>query len=176
MLDDAAHLIQEHSEDLRQLHGEWTEKYGLPKCSLSECTKTARHYERGRGGQKEQSEEDGDELYSFWQSIYDRNHHFVAHLYDVGLRVAAEECLEEKLGDDEQETDLLGCSVDKLFAAERQQIALRRKESRTRTNRFEKQNNKFMLDTVSEEKGASPDETESMFCSEHSAFLSVKSC
>ena len=143
MLDDAAHLIQEHSEDLRQLHGEWTEKYCLPKCSLSECTKTARH--------------------------------FVAHLYDVGLRVAAEECLEEKLGDDAQETDLLGCSVDKLFAAERQQIALRRKESRTRTNRFEKQNNKFMLDTVSEEKGASPDETESMFCSEHSAFLSVKS-
>ncbi len=99
VLDDAAHFIKEHEDDIGRVHGEWTERYGLPKCSVSDCAQTERHYGRGRRDRKRESVgEEEDALYAFYESLYDRIHHYIFHLFDVGLRVEASSLLQDEAG------------------------------------------------------------------------------
>ena len=94
VLEDAIHLVQVHSNDIKRINEEWIEKYGLPKCTLSECTKTGRHYRRGTRDtltlQQSVSDHEDDALYEFYESIFDRAHNFVFHLFELGLRVDTE--------------------------------------------------------------------------------------
>ena len=102
VLDDTAHFIKEHEGDLQQVWKEWTERYGFAKCSVSKCAKTARHYGRGRrNGKNEKESENEDGTYTFYQSIFDRFHNYLAHLYQIGLRVDTKSLV--KNGDDEKE-------------------------------------------------------------------------
>ena len=91
VVDDTTRLIQEHSDDVQQLYSEWTQKYGASKCTVSDCAKSTRHYGRGRRerlkSKGKTNEDDDDGFYPFYESIYDRVHNFVFHLYDIGLRV-----------------------------------------------------------------------------------------
>ena len=99
VLDDTAHFIKEHEDDLERVRKEWTERYGLPKCSVSECAQTERHYGRGREDRKRESVgEEEDALYAFYESLYDRIHHYIFHLFDVGLRVEASSLLQDEAG------------------------------------------------------------------------------
>jgi hypothetical protein len=56
-------------------------------------------------------------------------------------------------GGDEKEGDLEGVTVDKVFAAERDQIKLRRQQCSADLERFKDSNNKFTLQTTSENQG-----------------------
>ena len=71
VLDDTAHFIKVHENNIEKVHTEWTEHYGLPKCSVSECPHTARHYGRERREKKFEGERQ-DELYAFYESLFDR--------------------------------------------------------------------------------------------------------
>ena len=155
IVDDTAHLIQNHSDDLQRIDREWTEKYGFPSCTVSECARSSRHYGRGRrerttGISKDQQEDDA--LYSFYESIYDRLHNFVAHLYDIGLRVDESKLLEDVQGDG-KEDDLEGLSVDKLFEAERDRIRMKREQCNLELDRLEDAVNKFTIQTAEAKKG-----------------------
>lgn len=86
LLDDVAHLVKEHDGDILEIQREWTEQYGLAKCAVSECAKTQRHYGRNRVGDSGNANSD-DAVYSFYRGIFDQIHHFIFHLFDVGLRV-----------------------------------------------------------------------------------------
>ena len=155
IVEDTAHLVQEHSDDLQRIHREWTEKYGFPKCTVSECAKSTRHYGRGRGENSKENmkgQQEDDALYSFYQSIYDRVHNFVAHLYDIGLRVDESKLL-ENVGGDEKEKDSAELSVDKLFAAERDQIRLQREQGNLHSDRMEDAVNKFTIQIAQAIKG-----------------------
>ena len=44
VLDDTAHFIKEHCNDLKRIWKEWNEKYGVKKCSVWDCTKMKRQY------------------------------------------------------------------------------------------------------------------------------------
>ena len=55
------------------------------------------------------NDEDDDGFYPFYGSIYDRVHNFVAHLYDIGLRVN-ERKLVEAVGAYRKDGDLEGLS------------------------------------------------------------------
>jgi len=153
-LDDAAHLIKEHSNDIGRVHEEWTERYGLPKCTVSDCAKTARHY--GRGNRKrERTGGSGNEeaLYEFYESLYDRVHNFVAHLYDLGMRVDASSLTQSEGGGDEKEAESEGVAVDQWFAAERDHIKKRKKELNLDSERMDPENTKFTIQTVAEQQG-----------------------
>ena len=171
LIDDTAHLIQRHSNDIKQVHEEWTAKYGLPKCTVSQCTKSARHYERERLKSSSnsnpkpipmQNSNENDAIYDFYESIFDRIHNFVAHLYELGLRVDAsslnlsQESNDEKL---EKVVDSKGVSMDKVFAAERQHIKSLRKALGNAVNgfnpsfeRMKNENNKFMIQISAQKK------------------------
>ena len=154
VLDDTAHFIKEHGDDIERVHGEWTELYGLPKCTVSECAQTERHYGRGRRDRKRESVgEEEDALYAFYESLYDRVHHFIFHLFEVGLRVDASSLSVGGGGGDEKEPESEGVAVDKLFAAERDRIRSRRKECKVDLDRLDDANNKFTIQSAKGTEG-----------------------
>ena len=155
VVDDTTHLVQTHSEDVQHINSEWTEKYGFPKCTVSERTKSTRHYGRGRRETvkgNEQDDNDDDALYSFYESIYDRVHNFVAHLYDVGLRVDKEALLKKVNGG--QKEDVSGnLLVDKYFEAERDHVRLMRVQCNLDLDRLEDAINKYTIQSAELKKG-----------------------
>ena len=153
ILDDTEHLVNVHSDDVQQIKREWTEHFGFAKCAVSQCVKTSRHY--GRGRREMNNEVNGDDevakdpLYEFYRSLYDRVHHFVWHLYDIGLRVDINSLGLNGGGSDEKEAGTEGVTVDKAFAAERDCVRSRREECQLATDRFEEAHGKFSIETVS---------------------------
>lgn len=148
-LDDTVHFIKEHEGDIKRIHREWVQNYSVPNCTVSDCVKTARHYTRSRRADEKKekgNDEEADALYNFYESLYDRLHHFVAHLYDIGLRVDTESLMKDVV-DDEKEDALNGVTVDKLFAATRDVIQSKRDQSEMDFERLDDQNNKFLIQT-----------------------------
>ena len=154
VVEDTAHLVQKHDGDIEQIQREWTERYGLPKCSISECTKTARHYSRDRRERKkERNNGEEDALYAFHQSLLDRVHFFLFHLFDIGMRVETRSMAQGVEDEEEKEVKLEGVAVDKSFAAERDGIRRQREHCPLDLDRFKGTNNKFTIQMLSEKKG-----------------------
>ena len=149
VLDDTAHFIKGHEADLQRVWSEWTELYGFAKCTASKCVKSARHYGRGKRNRQKEKMSDNDEnaLFTFYQSIFDRFHNYLAHLYQIGLRVDTE-TLFKKGNDEKEDGDLKGMTVDTVFAAERDHIKSTKKESELDFDRFDGENNKFTIQTI----------------------------
>ena len=152
VLDDTAHFIEEHAGDLQQVWKEWTEQYGFAKCTVSECVKSARHYGRGRRtARKGKGNGNGkreDALYEFYESIFDRFHNYLAHLYQIGLRVDMESLVKNE--EEKDDDNIGGMTVDSTFAAERDHIKSMRKECQMDLDRLDNENNKYTIQ--SEEK------------------------
>ena len=146
LLDDTIHFVQQHDHDIERVRREWTEIYGLPKCSVSECVQTVRHYERGRRERnREWNINEEDAVYNFYEKEMDRVHFYIFHLFDVGMRVNTKSLILSEDEDDEKKLDSVGVSVDKLFAAERDQIKMRRAACKVDCDRFDKEHNKFTI-------------------------------
>ena len=154
VVEDTIHLVQKHDGDIKRIQREWTERYGVPKCNVAECTKTARHYSRGRREIKKEESNGGDDaLYTFHQSLHDRVHHFLFHLYDIGMRVDMSSMAEVAEDEEEKETNSKGVTVDKSFATERDQIKQQKEDSKLDMDRFDGSNNKYSIQMASEKKG-----------------------
>ena len=113
-----------------------------------------RHYGRGREDRKRESVgEEEDALYAFYESLYDRIHHYIFHLFEVGLRVEASSLTQSEGGGDEKEAESEGVAVDQWFAAERDHIKKRKKELNLDSERMDPENTKFTIQTVAEQQG-----------------------
>ena len=139
ILDDKAHLVKYHGNDLQKLYKEWTEKYGFSKCDVTKCAITSRHYRRES---QEESDEKDSEQYLFFQEQYDSLHNYVVHLYDIGLRTDTEP-VEREMSDDAKGDDLEMVTKDKAFKLDREKI----KSAREKLNvpRNEDENNKYNI-------------------------------
>ena len=155
MLDDTIHVVNKHSDDVQQVQTEWTEHFGFPKCTVSNCVKTTRHYGRGRREMRNDMNGDDqlDPLYEFYRSLYDRAHHFVFHLYDIGLRVDINSLGLNGGGSDEKEAGTEGVTVDQAFAAERDYIRFRREECQLDFDRFQEAMSKYTIQSMAGNKG-----------------------
>ena len=155
LLEDSIHFVKEHERDIQQVHTEWTEMYGLPKCSVSKCVHITRHYTRGRrSGSDQDLTRVDDAIYTLYQTAYDRLHHFLFHLFDVGIRVDTQSIARRIQVEEQKEMDFEGVAVDKWFAAERDLIKLQREECKLQIEQYEDPNNKFTIQTVSEKGGS----------------------
>ena len=94
-----------------------------------------------------------DAVYSFYESLYDRIHFFIFHLFDIGMRVDAASLTVAEGGDDEKQTDSTGKEVDELFAAERDRITSRREECTVDLDRLNDAINKFSIQTTDAKQG-----------------------
>ncbi len=148
VLDDTAHFIKEHSADIEVVRSEWTLLFGFPRCSVSECAKTRRHRGRRRRTEPE-TVGDVDAVYLFYESLYDRVHNFVAHLFEVGLRVDTAALMETVK--EEKEDDAAGLTVDKLLAAERDLIASKKAKSGLQFD--DDEGTKYTIQSAAEQEG-----------------------
>ena len=154
VLDDTAHLVNVHSDNIKLIQSEWIKNFGFPPCSVSNCVKTTRHYSRGRREKINEmiGDQKVDPIYDFYRSLYDRVHHFVWHLYDIGLRVDADKLRLKATGDDEKETEIKGVTVDQRFAAERDHVRSRREQCDLDLDRFEEAISKYTIHMLTQNK------------------------
>ena len=88
-IDDYAHIIQSHGQQIKEIQKEMISGYGLKECKLSGCTLYRRHRKRERNEEEEVKEND-DEMdlrVAFWLEQYDKFHHFFFHLFQTGKRI-----------------------------------------------------------------------------------------
>ena len=153
VLDDAIHLFHKHSDDIKQIHTEWTEQYGLSICSVAECLQTNRHCSRRthmRFDVDLMTDEDGS--YTFYNELYDRVHFYIFHLFEVGLRVEeAQWLIEHKDAEIEQDDREHRVYIDRQFAAQRDHIVSKRKNDGDLDLKVV--SNKFVLKTVQQQQG-----------------------
>ena len=154
VLDDTIHLVNMHSDNIKLIQSEWIKNFGFPPCSVANCVKTTRHYGRGRREKINELIGDGkvDPIYDFYRSLYDRVHHFVWHLYDIGLRVDVNSLDLNVGGSDEKEAENDVVTVDRIFAAERDQVRSRRDQCQLELDRFEEENGKYTMQTIAQTK------------------------
>eukprot|EP01084_Bolivina_argentea_P205253 350678_1 len=82
-LDDFIHILKHHNNHLKQIATELIDEYGFESCDIIKCNQMKRHY-RINSNDNHLVE---DPYYAFYEQCYDRLHHFIFHLYDIGARV-----------------------------------------------------------------------------------------
>ena len=154
VVEDTIHLVRKHGNDIQQIQREWMERYGFPKCTISECTKTVRHYGRERRERANESNNgEEDAMYEFHQSLHDRVHNFVFHLFDIGMRVHTPSIGQGADDEEEKDANLEGVAVDKWFAMERDHIKKRKQELNMTSERMDPLNNKYTIQMILGNKG-----------------------
>merc|ERR1712154_564448 len=156
-LDDFVHLICCHQapNDLLKIGDELIKEYGLRACDITKCNKLRRHFQR-RGADKNNNNEQ-DIKYIFYRDCYDRCHHQVFHLFEMGLRSKPESMEEIKNDFDGKDIDFL--CVDKVFKKKRDLIRGKRKEYGFDAERYSDSNNKYNLN-IKTKKGIQEDDDE----------------
>eukprot|EP01084_Bolivina_argentea_P042612 78566_1 len=87
LLNDWNHFIKQHTsnQQLIQIADELRNKYDVKTCNIRQCNKMRRHYSR------QLQKNDTTEMCSFYVDCFDRFHHQIFHLFEIGLRVKSTE-------------------------------------------------------------------------------------
>eukprot|EP01084_Bolivina_argentea_P262171 443293_1 len=84
-LDDYNHIIKQHAHDIQLIANELIDNHGFTQCEVGKCNTLQRHYSRNINDNMNVNE-DCDAEYTFYASCFDQLHHFIFHLYSLGLR------------------------------------------------------------------------------------------
>eukprot|EP01084_Bolivina_argentea_P274987 468849_1 len=84
-LNDHIHFMITHAKQIEQINNILIQKDDFPGCTVSKCNVFGRHYTKRR------RKTTSDETYSFYMDVFDQFHHFIYHLFDVGLRISSNE-------------------------------------------------------------------------------------
>eukprot|EP01084_Bolivina_argentea_P120619 213819_1 len=82
-LDDYVHIITKHGDYTQQIAKDLINNHQYLPCDISICSKMERHYSPNRGRIENENE---NKEYRFYGECYDQLHHFIFHLYALGLR------------------------------------------------------------------------------------------
>ena len=142
LLDDYIHIVQNHNDDLIEIGDEMSKKYECIPCKIEECSKLQRHY-RGRG----ESENNKDDFFEegkflFYSDCFDRSHHQIYHLHAMGLKLKRNEI---EIKEDEHKKGKKVECFDSMFQRRRDLIIRRKKECGLDLERYNDQNNKYII-------------------------------
>eukprot|EP01084_Bolivina_argentea_P279153 477208_1 len=132
-LNDYIHLIVDHNNDLNKIHNQLTQQWEYICHAKISCPTLKRHYEPFSRVNNEY-----DEKYEFFAAIYDQIHHFVLHLYAIGLRIFTDQN-EEKSQQNNIEYDLSFKQKIKLVQAKKNSFQI---------SRYTNENNKYNIQQV----------------------------
>eukprot|EP01084_Bolivina_argentea_P197919 339063_1 len=143
LLDDYIHLITQHDDDLLKISNELQNEYGMKvNCSVDTCDKLRRHY-----GRRKQTKQFNDELeckhdgkIDFYCGYFDQIHHFLFHLFDIGIRSNHQQITESK--NDTNDGINMDCH-DKIFALTTDVV--KSKSKKYDIDRYNQTNNKFNI-------------------------------
>eukprot|EP01084_Bolivina_argentea_P101404 181815_1 len=142
LLNDIIHIIKLHggTDDLVRITDELTKDYGFKKCKLSNCKKLERHYRRGRFRRDKNTQP--DETDEFYSSCFDQIHHYIFHLFELGLRTNSPN-VDLKQDNEHFHDDF--SRIDGIFKARRDLLRNRRKQCGFDVEKYNAENNKFNL-------------------------------
>ena len=143
-LDDYIHFMSVHNYHLTSIANELQRAYGVTQCTIDSCDIIGRHYRMNT--RTDETGSDDDETDSFYKDSFDRIHHQIFHLKDLGFR----DNIKDKKGDKEaKEVDMSGdvSSFDDEFMKLKERIFKKRDAflSNRSIDRFGNENNKFNL-------------------------------
>eukprot|EP01084_Bolivina_argentea_P030639 56730_1 len=91
-LNDYIHIITKHGDNVLKIVHELKKQYGFQQtCKIKTCDVFTRHYNRTRRGRikdniDNENEDEVDTKQEFYCEYFDQLHHFMFHLYQIGLR------------------------------------------------------------------------------------------
>ena len=145
-LNDIIHLSV-HDNDLEDIHHSLFTEYGMKQCDLTKCKLSGRHCAESR--ENERIAKDG--ISTFYADCFDSVHHYLFHLFDLGLRTLKTETEIEQQVDNvsDDEGDRFRY-VDRVFSRKQQRMKSIRKELKDLFTRCNDGDNKFIIQGRSE--------------------------
>eukprot|EP01084_Bolivina_argentea_P004324 8226_1 len=90
LIDDHIHLVTKHSQQLEAIHQQLVEDKRFGECSINECARIQRHYTDNRRNKrvsdKKISKSTYDAKSAFYAETFDSIHHYLFHLFHLGMR------------------------------------------------------------------------------------------
>eukprot|EP01084_Bolivina_argentea_P021973 40817_1 len=140
-VNDYIHIITKHGNDILKIGDELQKEYGFEKCIVNKCVQLRRHYyEHSKNVTNKPKPVDDIEAPHFYIEYFDQLHHFIFHLYDVGIRIA----IDETKYNNDYENATNNC-IDEIFAMRRDIIRSKRKEYSDCIRRYDNENNKYNM-------------------------------
>eukprot|EP01084_Bolivina_argentea_P201566 344535_1 len=140
LLDDRIHIIRTHSSQLQQIHKALIEHQNIGKCTLSKCNLFQRHYAENRRPIANKNKL-YDSKFLFYRDIFDGMHHYLFHLFDIGMRIEMNEEKKQIEEDDYQ-------CIDHEFSKKKGIINEKKNKLQFQVNRFNDDSNKFNIKTT----------------------------
>ena len=151
--DDFHHLLKDHQKDIKLIMDLTINQYQIPKCKLSECKNSDRHFRINDDNDDIQNNDDGNDNLKYFKiqkETMDTLHFYIFHLFDGGLR-----CLD--IDEKAHETNNNSPYFDPLF----QKMSAFIEKSKEKTKRFKRLNgNKFNISAVNDIDSDKKDEKE----------------
>eukprot|EP01084_Bolivina_argentea_P282866 484316_1 len=138
ILNDYIHFILCHSNQIEEINKSILHNNGCGHCNITECAVFNRYYnDNGRRMMDKSDSLSNDEIFPFYSDLFDRFHYFIYHLFDVGIRIKADEMNE--IENKQAEHNL----IDYKFV--QKQKLINDKRDQYKINRFNDNNNKYTL-------------------------------
>ena len=140
LINDYIHLINEHAQDLEEIHSSIINNKMFSKCNIKTCHFTSRHEsEKDNDGNKKNAL---DPVLDFYKQTMDGLHFYLFHCFDAGLRT-------KKADNNDNDTDDEEGKGDKYFDVEFNRINKMISERKHITNSFGRfKSNKFNIITT----------------------------
>ncbi len=152
-LNDYTHFICQHSHDLEAIHTQLMNDTHFGECLLDKCVLFDRHFSEDRNRIITRSNtQDSSAMLHFYSDLFDNTHHFLFHLFHIGLRTKQSEMKMESTDENESksdEKDEYEC-IDREFAQRRKVIENKRSTHGLRINRYSDESNTKFNINVSE--------------------------
>eukprot|EP01084_Bolivina_argentea_P259204 437281_1 len=129
-LNDFIHFMTTHSAQIEGIHKSIVNHQNFGVCNLSKCNMFNRHYTNDRR-QKQTMVEKTDSKSIFYSDLFDRFHHFIYHLFDVGLRIPKSEIMTDTEQKQTDNNDFVFAKQQKIISQKREQRNIDRFEDKT---------------------------------------------
>ena len=155
ILHDYQHIITVHSNQLEQIHAQIIVNRNFDDCDHSKCVLFKRYYDNSRRRTQTKQSSDvedekkiDDKKLLFYSEIFDNIHHWLFHLYQVGMRTTQSVINGDiKQNDDNEDINYADDSyIDQEFSRIKKHIDEQRKTLKVGRDRFgDDQSNKFQM-------------------------------
>eukprot|EP01084_Bolivina_argentea_P267009 453109_1 len=133
-LNDYIHFMNCHPNQIEGVYKTIANSDNFIDCSMSKCDSIGRHY---RISGTDNDTNGSDQIFLFYRTVFDSLHHFLYHLFHIGLR------LERDHQPKYNEHDDSNC-IDHTFAAKVKAI---KNIKNNRSRRTDRTNNKYNIQT-----------------------------
>eukprot|EP01084_Bolivina_argentea_P316409 548448_1 len=125
-LDDHIHFMTYHSKQIEQINQ--LIKNPDDGCLIDKCNVLKRHYDSERNNRIQET------VNSFYCDLFDQFHHFLYHLFDIGIRIKRADINISEFQNQQTDKKQKYIAIDYVFA--QKQNIIQQKRDKSKINRF----------------------------------------